>query len=553
MPEQSDRGTGVRRQLPRIRFTVLLATSAIALAVLGPLSAIAVAAGVPGDGGSGLVSTTPSTAPASGTKTTALPVSSTKTTPTATTSPSTGIPFCPGTAPSLGGTSSGGTTSGVVTVTTPAVTRPTTAVPSTTPVGPVTTTTTPGPPTATVAATNRSTTAVGTTNTATATTNPCLTGPQTIGVPKTNPFASNGMWIWEMGSTQRGNVPAIGSQARQFGIRTVMIKAGDGTTWWSQFNPETVRTLHAWGLHVCAWQFVYGTHPLQEAAIGARAVRTGADCLVIDAESQYQGLYVQAQAYMSALRAQIGARFPVALAGFPYIDYHPSFPYSVFLGPNGAQYNVPQMYWRDIGTSVTAVYSHTYAFNQLYQRPIFPLGQVFDSPPASQINQFRAIARYYGAKGVSWWDWQSAGASEFTAVWSPIGSIVGFVPQRTVASLDRGAKGDVVVWAQEHLVKAGQRVTVDGDFGKQTRTAVSRFQSAHGLPANGAIGPATWNALLRYQPLAIKWTLTKRRLSAVVARDGDETLPVPHSASLSAKRNELGGTPGQGKPSTARR
>ena len=547
MPEQSDRGTGVRRQLPRIRFTLLLATSAIALAVLGPLSAIAVAAGVPGDGGSGLVSTTPSTAPASGTKTTALPVSGTKTTPTATTSPSTGIPFCPGTAPSLGGTSSGGTTSGVVTVTTPAVTRPTTTVPSTTPVGPVTTTTTPGPPTATVAATNRTTTAVGTTNTATATTNPCLTGPQTIGVPKTNPFASNAMWIWEMGSTQHGNVPAIGSQARQFGIRTVMIKAGDGTTWWSQFNPETVRTLHAWGLHVCAWQFVYGTHPVQEAAIGARAVRTGADCLVIDAESQYQGLYVQAQAYMSALRAQIGARFPVALAGFPYIDYHPSFPYSVFLGPNGAQYNVPQMYWRDIGTSVTAVYSHTYAFNQLYQRPIFPLGQVFDSPPASQINQFRAIARYYGAKGVSWWDWQSAGASEFKAVWSPIGSIVGFVPQRTVASLDRGAKGDVVVWAQEHLVKAGQRVTVDGDFGKQTRTAVSRFQSAHGLPANGAIGPATWNALLRYQPLAIKWTLTKRRLSAVVARDGDQTLPVPRSASLPAKRNELGGTPGQGK------
>ena len=178
---------------------------------------------------------------------------------------------------------------------------------------------------------------------------------------------------------------------------------------------------------------------------------------MIDAESQYQGLYVQAQSYISALRAQIGARFPVALAGFPYIDYHPSFPYSVFLGPNGAQYNVPQMYWRDIGTSVTAVYSHTYAFNQLYQRPIFPLGQVFDSPPASQINQFRAIARYYGAKGVSWWDWQSAGASEFKAVWSPIGSIVGFVPQRTVASLDRGAKGDVVVWAQEHLVKAGQR------------------------------------------------------------------------------------------------
>ena len=178
-----------------------------------------------------------------------------------------------------------------------------------------------------------------------------------------------------------------------------MIKAGDGTTWWPQFNAATVRTLHAWGLHVCAWQFVYGTHPVQEAAIGARAVRTGADCLVIDAESQYQGLYVQAQSYISALRAQIGARFPLRWPASRTSTITRSFPYSVFLGPNGAQYNVPQMYWRDIGTTVTSVYSHTYAFNQLYQRPIFPLGQVFDSPPASQINQFRAIAKYYGATG----------------------------------------------------------------------------------------------------------------------------------------------------------
>jgi hypothetical protein len=444
-----------------------------------------------------------------------------------------------------------------VTVTTPAVPSVTTTTPA------VTTTATPIPtpiaipPAAAARAQRVARVAIQTPTAATGATtstaptsadgNTCQTGaPRTIAVPKGNPFASNGMWIWQMGSTQHGSAPGIGAQARQFGLRTVLIKAGDGTTWWPQFNAATVRTLHAWGLHVCAWQFVYGIHPAQEAAIGARAVKTGADCLVIDAESQYQGLYVQAQSYISALRAQIGARFPVALAGFPYIDYHPSFPYSVFLGPNGAQYNVPQMYWRDIGTTVTSVYSHTYAFNRLYQRPIFPLGQVFDSPPASQINQFRAIAKYYGATGVSWWDWQSAGASEFKAVWSPIGSIVGFVPQRTVASIGHGAKGDVVVWAQEHLVTAGQRLAVDGDFGQQTRRAVSRFQSTHGLPTNGVIGPATWNALLRYQPQSIRWTLKKHGLSAVVARAGATTLPVPRSASLAATRNELGGSPGRG-------
>ena len=259
---------------------------------------------------------------------------------------------------------------------------------------------------------------------------------------------------------------------------------------------------------------------MQEAAIGARAVRTGADCLVIDAESQYQGKYVQAQTYMNALRAQIGDRFPVALAGFPYVDFHPSFPYSVFLGPNGAQYNAPQMYWRDIGTTVADVYSHTYAFNELYQRPIFPLGQVFDAPPSSQINQFRAFAGDYGAKGVSWWDWQSAATTQFQAVFAPIASVVGFVPQRTVASIGRGAKGDLVVWAQEHLASAGLRLTVDGDFGRSTQRAVTQFQSVHHLPVSGVINPATWNSLLRFQPASIKWTIKKHGLTAIVARAG---------------------------------
>jgi len=400
--------------------------------------------------------------------------------------------------------------------------------------------------------------AAAATTPASSTATPCPVGsPPMIPVPSHSPFASNGMWIWQMSNSDGGNLPRIGAQAKQFGVGTVMIKAGDGVTRWQQFNPVTVRALHAWGLNVCAWQFVYGLHPAVEAAIGAQAVRDGADCLVIDAESQYQGLYVQAQSYLSALRQQIGAQFPVALAGLPYINLHPSFPYSVFLGPGGAQYNAPQMYWRDIGTTVSSVYSHTYAFNELYQRPIFPLGQVFNAPPSSEINQFRAIATYYGATGVSWWDWQSAAKSQFQAIWSPIASIVGFLPQRTVATIGRGTKGDVVVWAQEHLLQAGQKIAVDGDFGSQTQHAVSRFQAAHRLPANGVITPATWSLLLRYQPMAVKWTATKRSLRAVVAsagaRPGTETLPVPASASLRAKRNELGSNVGQGSPATASR
>src|SRR5207245_9019790 len=111
---------------------------------------------------------------------------------------------------------------------------------------------------------------------------------------------------------------------------------------------------------VGAWQVGSGNCPPAEAALGVRAAQTGADCLVIDAESQYEGKYGQAQTYVNGLRAAIGADYPLALAGFPYVDYHPAFPYSVFLGPNGAQYSLPQIYWKAIGTTVDQAFRQTY-------------------------------------------------------------------------------------------------------------------------------------------------------------------------------------------------
>jgi hypothetical protein len=361
------------------------------------------------------------------------------------------------------------------------------------------------------------------------------------------------MWIWVLAATDRGNVNAIIAGAKRLGLRTLFIKSSDGTSRWTQFSPALVSALHKAHLHACAWQYVYGQHPILEAQAGAAAVRSGADCLVIDAEVQYQGKYVQAQQYIGALRKLIGPRLPVALAGFPWIDYHPSFPYSVFLGPSGAQYNAPQMYWKDIGTTVPYVYSHTYAYNELYRRQIAPLGQLFDSPPGSQILAFRSISRSYRAPGVSWWDWQSATPYGLARVAQPVGGLRGFVPQTTVVTLKRGAVGDPVVWAQEHLLSAGYAVRVDGAFGSSTQTALRRFQVANALPASGRLDPWTWAALLAYPAPPIIWKLgNKSQLTAQVAAarahsGAPESLPVPWSASLHARRSEFRRALGSGR------
>jgi Putative peptidoglycan binding domain len=363
-----------------------------------------------------------------------------------------------------------------------------------------------------------------------------------------NPFAARGMWIWVLSRSDGGNLSSLVGDARRYGINTVMIKSGDGTSVWSQFSSGIVSDLHASGLRVCAWQYVYGDHPVTEAYVGAAAVRDGADCLVIDAESQYEGRYVAAQTYMTRLRKLIGARFPVALAGFPYVDFHPGFPYSVFLGPGGAQFNTPQMYWADIGTTVDAVYSHTYEFNRIYERPIDPLGQAFDHPRAGQIERFRQMSRSYGAAGVSWWDWQSASTGDWRALSRAVGNLHGFAADQTFATLGMHARGDVVVWAQEHLVAAGQRVTIDGSFGPQTQSAVQSFQAAHGLSPTGLVDQSTWSALLRFAPVAVHWTHHGRRTVATFARSGRLTLPVPTSATLPAKRDEIPGAGGAGWP-----
>ena len=61
--------------------------------------------------------------------------------------------------------------------------------------------------------------------------------------------------------------------------------------------------------------------------------------------------------------------------------------------------------------------------------------------------------------------------------------------------LKKGADGPAVERLQRALNSANHAVAVDGDFGNGTKRAVMAFQAAHGLEADGIVGPATWAAL----------------------------------------------------------
>ncbi len=320
-------------------------------------------------------------------------------------------------------------------------------------------------------------------------------------------FDGQGMWIWYLGQSNHGEVASIAARAHQSGITTVFVKSSDGSTnYWSQFSSQVVAELHVNGLKVCAWQYVYGAAPAGEASLGARAVAAGADCLVIDAEAEYERRYAAAQTYVRDLRAKVGAAYPVGLASFPYVSYHPSFPYSVFLGPEGAQYNAPQMYWKDIGVSVDTVYANTYINNRIYARPLFPLGQTYGGVSSADLLRFREEAVDYGATGVSFWDWQETNASGWSALAAPLAPLTSVTPNASYPELASGAKGDEVLWLQEHLASANPEQETTGNFGSSTAANLRAFQSAHGIPASGRADAATWAALLALAPVAVDWT-----------------------------------------------
>lgn len=270
---------------------------------------------------------------------------------------------------------------------------------------------------------------------------------------------------------------------------------------------------------------------------------------------------------MRDLRKDAGKSYPLGLAGFPYVSYHLSFPYSVFLGPGGAQYDAPQMYWSDIGTSVADVYSVTYSQNEIYRRPVFPIGELYPAtltgrfPPITQIEQFNTLARRYRAHGTSWYDWQSATGAGLAAISKYGTAPAHFKPTTTAMTVAYRQEGDLVIWAQEYLdgwlgrkFGASAQIAVDGDFGKLTRAAVKLFQADHHIDPTGIIDGTTWDALLKVKPASVTWVSShgkltaKQALTAARRRPGELTQPLPVSAKLRARRNELHGNVGQGRP-----
>src|SRR5262249_9230002 len=157
-----------------------------------------------------------------------------------------------------------------------------------------------------------------------------------------------------------------------------------------------------------------------------------------------------------------------------------------------------------IGGTVDAVSAHTLAHNRIYGAPIAPLGQTYDNPPAADLRRFRQLWAAYGAQGLSWWSWQATDAAHWGVLAEPAPApSVG--PDPGWPALGTGAKGDEVVWLQQHLTATYPDVKVSARFDAATTAAVRALQTANGIAVTGTTDASTWAAALKLPYTAVDW------------------------------------------------
>jgi peptidoglycan hydrolase-like protein with peptidoglycan-binding domain len=105
-------------------------------------------------------------------------------------------------------------------------------------------------------------------------------------------------------------------------------------------------------------------------------------------------------------------------------------------------------------------------------------------------------------------------------------------------ALKLGSRGEAVIELQAALKLLGFYAdTVDGIFSQSTATAVSQFQEAAGLAADGIVGQDTWNRLFPQTPSAIE----NPNDNAPVTADNSEINPQAQPTNFPVLRRRMRG------------
>ena len=157
------------------------------------------------------------------------------------------------------------------------------------------------------------------------------------------------LMVWQLQNV--GGLAGLIAKCHQYGIDGIFLKGADGDSCWtSQFNASVVAQLHAAGIGVIGWQYVYGgpgngapswSSVAGEIAAAKYILSTGADGYLFDDEVEYDGKPQVATQVCQAIRAA----YPYASIGYnpyPYPSSDVNHPFFEFNGH--CDYCMPQLY-----------------------------------------------------------------------------------------------------------------------------------------------------------------------------------------------------------------
>ncbi|MDD4237500.1 MAG: hypothetical protein PHT62_02925, partial [Desulfotomaculaceae bacterium] len=222
------------------------------------------------------------------------------------------------------------------------------------------------------------------------------------------PWVGKQMWIWELDLVEKGVIKNIITKAVGLGLTGLLVKAWDGLRYWDQLDRIAGAAKEA-GLFVGAWGYSYGNNISGEIKCMEKAVKGGADWLIIDAEIEYENQNGEKKAASLSSGISSSSVFQNVKLGystFALPAYHAKFPYKGFSA--FCDVALPQVYWGDFGMSPVDALKKCVQQHSQFGLAVAPVGQSYDDIKSGEITSFMKTAGELGLPGISFWSWQHA-------------------------------------------------------------------------------------------------------------------------------------------------
>ncbi len=255
--------------------------------------------------------------------------------------------------------------------------------------------------------------------------------PPTSRTADTSVVAGRGMWTWQWGRTEDGDLGAVVRRAKAAGLSTLWVRVADSKSgfYGAKYLDGLVPLAHREGLKVVGWGFPFLGDPVADAAWTAQVLGWQKDGHRLDAyspdlETASEGVVVTEKriaTYLGLTRRALAGRPLVATVYNPTDEWWAKYPYGLVASYADAM--APMVYWgcREPGADVERAVRRLATFGL----PVVPAGQSYNmgrdggrpgNPSGPETLRFLHEARRSGAVGVAFWVWQETTDEQWQAI-----------------------------------------------------------------------------------------------------------------------------------------